>query len=62
MTTVNKKIVHTVFDEIAGKFSGRTAIQHAGREISFGDLKGLSDDIAMSLKRVGVRRDVIVGM
>ncbi|MFH0993937.1 MAG: amino acid adenylation domain-containing protein [Pseudomonadota bacterium] len=59
---MNKKIVHTVFEEIAEKFPGRTAIKHAGREISYGDLSRVSDDIAILLKQVGVERDVIVGI
>ncbi|MEI6261394.1 MAG: amino acid adenylation domain-containing protein, partial [Deltaproteobacteria bacterium] len=62
MVTVNKKIVHTVFEEIAERFPGRIAIRHAGREISYCDLNRLSDDIAKLLKHVGVKRDVIVGV
>lgn len=62
VSTVNKKIVHTVFEETARQFSARTAVQHAGREISYGDLKRMSDQIAALLTKAGVRRDVIVGI
>ncbi|KJS29781.1 MAG: hypothetical protein VR64_19125 [Desulfatitalea sp. BRH_c12] len=62
MATLNKKIVHTVFEDIAEKFPTRPAIQHAGREISYGELNRLSDDIARWLKQAGVKRDVIVGI
>jgi len=62
VATLNKKIVHTVFEDIAEKFPTRPAIQHAGREISYGELNRLSDDIARWLKQAGVKRDVIVGI
>ena len=62
VATVNKKIVHKVFEETAKRFPGRTAIRQAGREISYGDLSRVSDDIAKLLKQVGVKRDVIVGV
>ncbi len=62
MATVNKKIVHKVFEETAERFPGRIAIRQAGREISYSDLSRVSDDIAKLLKQVGVKRDVIVGV
>jgi len=62
VATVNKKIVHEVFEATAEKYPGRTAIRQAGREISYGDLSRVSDDIARLLKQVGVKRDVIVGI
>ena len=62
MTEVNKKIVHTVFQQIAEEFRDRTAVQHGKREISYGGLSRLSDDIAVLLKQAGVGRGVIVGI
>ncbi|MFH0728006.1 MAG: amino acid adenylation domain-containing protein [Pseudomonadota bacterium] len=62
MVTVNKKIIHTVFEEIAEKFTEKIAVRHAEREISYGDLNRLSGDIASRLSAVGVQRDVIVGI
>ena len=62
MATVNKKIVHTVFDRTAEQFPEKTAVLQAGRGISYGDLSRASDDIAAILKRTGVGRGVIVGV
>jgi amino acid adenylation domain-containing protein len=59
---VNKKIVHTVFEETARRFPERIAIRHGERNISFAELGRAVDALTMVLLQQGVERDVIVGI
>lgn len=62
MAPVNRKIVHTVFEETVRRFPQREAVHQAGNGISYRDLSRASNEIAAMLRRAGVGRDVIVGV
>ena len=62
MTSANKKIVHTVFDATAETFPQNIAIQYGDKQISYADLRRLSDETAALLKQAGVGRNTIVGI
>ncbi len=62
MMVPDKKILHTVFDATAEKFSQNIAVVKGSQSISYEALKNASDKIACQLRSIGVRKDTIAGI
>ncbi len=59
---MNKKIVHSVFENIAGKFPENIAIEQSSRTISYQDLNMQANQIAHILHENGIGKDSITGI
>ncbi|OQX08969.1 MAG: hypothetical protein BWK80_47510, partial [Desulfobacteraceae bacterium IS3] len=59
---MDKKIVHSVFENIAEKFPGNIAAEHGERNISYNALNKEANKIASALRENGAGKDAIVGI
>jgi amino acid adenylation domain-containing protein/FkbM family methyltransferase len=58
----NQRYVHEAFDLVASQLSGRVAIIHEGRSLTYGELNRKSDRLAEQLQSFGVVQESIVGL
>lgn len=59
---MNKKVLHTVIDQVAIDYKDRIAIQETGRQFTYSALRSYSDEIAKFLVNAGVKRGEIVAV
>jgi long-chain acyl-CoA synthetase len=59
---VPEKSVPQLFDEMAEKYSGKTALIFYGKKIKYGELKKLTDRFAAALAGLGVSKGETVGL
>ncbi len=59
---MDKKIVHSVVENIAEKFPGNIAVEQSERRISYDALNKGANKIARALREKGVGKDTIVGI
>ncbi len=59
---MNKRIVHSVFENVAETFPGNIAVEQGERNISYDALNKEANKIASALRENGAGKDVIVGI
>jgi len=59
---MNKKILHSVFEDAAARFPDRIAVEQGGRTVTYNALNKQADTIAHALTEIGVGRDSVVGV
>jgi len=59
---MNKKILHTVLENVANQYANKIAIEHGNNSITYKALDDQSNKIAQYLKNIGVEKNVIVGI
>ena len=62
MTEVNRKLLHSVFEAAARRFSGNVAVESDGRAVTYRQLQAAAEQIGRILRACGARRDVIVAL
>ncbi|MBF0551276.1 MAG: amino acid adenylation domain-containing protein, partial [Deltaproteobacteria bacterium] len=62
MAAMNKKILHTVFENTASEFPDRIAVEHGTRCISYAVLNSSAARLSQYLRHLGVKKDSIVGL
>lgn len=59
---MNKKIIHTVFENEAARIPGRIAIREEDKSITYGALNAGANQVAHLLKRLGITRENIIAV
>ncbi|MBL6449167.1 amino acid adenylation domain-containing protein [Fulvivirga sp. 29W222] len=59
---MNKRIIHTVFEQVALKFPSHIAIEEENRHIEYAELNKRSNQLAHLLRETGAGKDQIVGV